>query len=416
MPIMTMKNLNIVSNKGKIDYKTDVEKNMPKSSKSRKSKDTAESVNNFLNYVAKGSNSDHSTIVHKIEITWKSIFMVLITLAVLYLGMRLLSLLSVFFLGFVLSAVLLPPVRKMMRRGINKFWAISIVYLGLTATLAVLLIMVIVPLAREISEISHSLPAMQEQLVNDLSHIVAGVADLDQEQVADAINDYGGRLLRGQLILNYGDRAADTFRTISDFGALLGSFFLSIILSIYIIAEHDTFLDIVFLRIMDNNKRALAKNLLRDVENKLGQWLLGQGALSLIVGVCTYIILTVFGVPFALPLALLAGLAEVIPSGGAVISFVPAVAVALVSNGVSNAVFVAIAYIIFYQIENALLVPKIMGNVIGVKPIVVFVGLLVGLSIAGLPGAIMAVPAMVLMKIGYDFYVSYQKLKAEGKI
>ncbi|WKZ31266.1 MAG: AI-2E family transporter [Candidatus Dojkabacteria bacterium] len=412
-----MKNLSMVNNNGKIDYKRDGAKASSRSRKSQKSKNSAEGVNNFINYVTKGHEVDPTTVVHKIEITWKSIAMVLITLGALYLGMRLLSLLSVFFLGFVFSAVLLPPVRKLMRRGIGKFWAIAITYLGLAVIVIALLIMVLAPLAQEISAISHSFPSMKEQLINDVSHIIAAVADVDPEQVAAALNEYGGRLIRGELILNSGgDRAAETFRTISDFGAVLGSLFLSVILSIYIISEHDTFLDIVFLRIMDENKRTLAKGMLRDVEDKLGRWLLGQGALSLIVGVSVWLILTVFGVPFALPLALLAAMAELIPSGGAVISFIPAVVVALVSNGVANALMVAGAYIVFYQIENAILVPKIMGNVIGVKPIVVFVGLLVGLSIGGITGAIMAVPAMVLIKIGYDFYVNYQKLKAEGKI
>lgn len=407
-----MKNLNMVSKKGKIDYSRSASGT---SSKSRKKDDhSAENVNNFINYVTKSKNGNPSTVVHKIEITWKSIFMVLITLGALYLGMRLLSLLSVFFLAFVLSAVLLPPVRKLMRRGISKTWAITITYTAMTLLIACLLLVVFAPLAQEISAVSHELPAMKEQLIGDLSHLISAVADVDQERVADALDEYSGRLLRGELIFDSGgDRALETVRTISDFGAVLGSLFVSIILSIYIITEHDTFLDFIFMRIVNENKRALAKDMLRDVEDKLGRWLLGQGALSLIVGVSVWIILTIFDVPFALPLALFAALAELIPSGGAVISFFPAVIVAIITNGLTNGLMVAASYIVFYQIENAVIVPKIMGNVIGVKPIIVFVGLMIGLSIGGLTGAIMAVPVMVLMKIGYDFYVNYQKLQAE---
>ena len=64
------------------------------------------------------------------------------------------------------------------------------------------------------------------------------------------------------------------------------------------------------------------------------------------------------------------------------------------------------------QIENNLLVPKVMGNVVGVKPIVVILGVLVGASLGGILGAMLAVPVLVILKIGYEFYINLKRLNA----
>lgn len=136
------------------------------------------------------------------------------------------------------------------------------------------------------------------------------------------------------------------------------------------------------------------------IENKIGLWLRGQLILSFAIGFCTWIGLTLLGLPYALPLGLLAGILEIVPTIGPIISAVPAIIVALtISPGV--AIFVVVFYILLQMLENNILVPKIMQKAVGLNPIVIIIGVLIGAKFLGILGALLSVPfiAMVLIII-----------------
>lgn len=143
------------------------------------------------------------------------------------------------------------------------------------------------------------------------------------------------------------------------------------------------------------------KNILKtiaQIENKIGLWLRGQLILSFIIGFCTWIGLTLLGLPFALPLALLAGILEIIPTIGPIISAIPAIIVALaISPGI--AVSVVVFYILLQMLENNILVPKIMERAVGLNPIVIIIGVLIGGKFLGVLGALIAVPLIAMLLI-----------------
>jgi predicted PurR-regulated permease PerM len=142
--------------------------------------------------------------------------------------------------------------------------------------------------------------------------------------------------------------------------------------------------------------RDLVKTVMPKVRTKLGYWLRGQLTIMLIIFVLSFIILTVLGVPFALVLALLAGLFEIIPFLGPFIAVVPAMIVAL-SVSPLMAFLVGVFYFLLQQLEADFLTPKIMQKVAGLNPIVSIISILVGWELAGIAGALFAIPiAMVL--------------------
>lgn len=132
-------------------------------------------------------------------------------------------------------------------------------------------------------------------------------------------------------------------------------------------------------------------------EKNLGAWLRGELILMTVVGLLTYIGLLILGVDSALPLALLAGLLEIIPTFGPTISAIPAVLVALTISPVV-AVATGTLYWIVQLLENNLLVPKVMSHALGVSPVIVFLGLMIGFRLNGPGGAIMAVPVIIVLK------------------
>lgn len=143
------------------------------------------------------------------------------------------------------------------------------------------------------------------------------------------------------------------------------------------------------------------ENILRtiaQVESKIGLWLRGQFVLCFAIGICTWGGLAILGLPFALPLALMAGLLEIVPTIGPIISAIPAIIVALtISPGL--AISVVIFYILLQALENNILVPKIMEKAVGLNPIIIIIGVLIGSKFMGILGALLAVPLIAMIII-----------------
>lgn len=132
----------------------------------------------------------------------------------------------------------------------------------------------------------------------------------------------------------------------------------------------------------------------------------GQILLSLVVGFVVFVATSLLGLPGAFVLGILAGLLEVIPNLGPVLAMIPAVLVAVVQGSnflpVSNWVFgliVVLVYFLIQQIENNVLVPRIMGRSLNLHPILVLVGVVVGASFAGILGAFLAAPVLASLKV-----------------
>lgn len=134
-----------------------------------------------------------------------------------------------------------------------------------------------------------------------------------------------------------------------------------------------------------------AGNTLTDVENTLGAWLRGQIVLSFSIGFLTWVSLTLLQIPFALPLALMAGILEIVPTLGPIISAIPAMIVAFAITPTLTLV-VAVLYICIQMLENNLLVPKIMEKAVGLNPIIIILSVATGATLIGILGALLAIP------------------------
>src|SRR3989338_9209092 len=141
-----------------------------------------------------------------------------------------------------------------------------------------------------------------------------------------------------------------------------------------------------------------AVGLMDKVQKKISYWLLGQLILSTFIFALTYIGLSALGVKYALALALLAGLLEIVPYLGPILSAIPAIFVAFVQSP-TLALFVLILYIVIQQTENYILVPKIMGRTVVANPVVILIAVLVGFKIAGIIGMLLAVPVVSALMV-----------------
>jgi predicted PurR-regulated permease PerM len=187
------------------------------------------------------------------------------------------------------------------------------------------------------------------------------------------------------------------------FGGLV-SFLLVLVMTFYLVVDEGAVKRTV--TVAPKAQQAYLAGLLSRLQKKVGVWLRAQLILMGIIGILTYLVLTVIGaftgLQYALVLALIAGLLEFIPYLGPLIAAVPGVFLAYAVSPTTAAI-VAIAYYGIQLLENNVIVPKVMQRALGLSPIVSIVVFLVGAKLAGIAGAFLAIPiATAAMVVAQD--------------
>ena len=172
------------------------------------------------------------------------------------------------------------------------------------------------------------------------------------------------------------------------------SVMIAVVFTVYILIDFPN-LRTRFVKSFPEKNRVEIRHVLTAVETKLGGWLRGQFMLMLIIGTTTYIGLLIIGLPYSLALAVIAGLLEVVPIIGPLISTIPAVIIGFSVDPLTG-LAVMILYILIQQLENNLIVPKVMQKAVGFNPLVTIVALMIGSKLLGIVGAIIAVPFLIV--------------------
>lgn len=182
-------------------------------------------------------------------------------------------------------------------------------------------------------------------------------------------------------------------------GGLLGLVTI-LLLTFYLLVESQSIFNF-FVRLFPRHRRQQVSDVSALVTNKVSAWLGGQLLLGFIIGATTAIGLGLMGVPYFFVLALIAGVGEMIPMVGPLLSAIPAIAVAFtVSPGL--ALGVAIFFLVQQQLENAVLVPKLMGETVGLSAVTVILSLLIGGELLGFVGALLAVPTAAIIQVLFE--------------
>ncbi|KUK67045.1 MAG: Uncharacterized protein XD87_0365 [candidate division WS6 bacterium 36_33] len=364
------------------------------------SKNSREESSSGVNYKQKRENLT-------IDLSTKTMLFILVILGFIFFAGELISVMTFVFFGFVLMASMRPIVNWLREKGVSRGFSIVLPYLGLFLIVFGVIVLISVPLVNQMTELTRTLPEWVEKALAFLEDFSIGGYSVDVDMISTYVTDFIKGFSTADNVKNVATFLSDFF----GFGAFL---ITSIIFSIYLVSEHDTLADVAFIRIVSTEKRDRVKQLVSDVEGKLGSWVLGQGVVSTSVMLFTWILLSILKVPFALPLGILTGFLNVIPNLGSTISGVIMALITLITVNPVSALIVGGSFIIYQLIENSVIVPKVMGNAVGLKPIFVMLGVIVFITFFGLIGGFVAIPLMVIAKILYEFYIDLQKLKAKG--
>ncbi len=347
--------------------------------------------------------------VFKIEFSWKLIALVLGIIAIVLWGKQILTLFVFLFLSVVIMSAVLPIVKWLQQRKIPKGWAIAITYFLGSILILALTALIAIPFINQLSKLGESIPIWIKSFTSGIHGFSIGSITIDSTVINSTILGWFEKL-----------SSVDSFGNIATaVGGVFGWFSLflaAVVFSVYLVIDHSKVLDLGLIRIISDEKRERVKKLVLDLESKLGKWLLGQAVVSTIAGTVLGSILAIFGIPFALPMGVFVALLSAIPSLGATVSSIPPLLIALIANGPLSAFLLLLIFLLYQQIENNFIIPKVMGNAAGVKPILVLFSAITFLILFGVWGAILSVPAIVISKICYEFYIDLQKIEAKGSI
>jgi len=311
----------------------------------------------------------------KVEISYKTIVFTVVFLLFLWLLLLIKDLLLIFLISFILMVVIEPAVRSVEKRGLPRTASILLIYFLTGSFLVIAIAGVVPPLADQTSVLINRLPDFFGQI---------GVLGINQQVITSQISQLGS------LPANLLNFVVGIFSNIASL-IILGVTTFYLLIERVRMEEHLT----KFLG------RSAAKEIMRmmiKVENRLGQWLRGELALMTIVGLLSYFGFRLLGMEFALPLAILAGLLEIIPNFGPTVAAIPAVLAGLAISPVHGLAALSWSFLV-QQIENNFIVPKIMQKATGLNPLVVIASLSIGFRFAGVAGAVLAVPVILVLGI-----------------
>lgn len=285
---------------------------------------------------------------------------------------------ALIFIVIILVAGFTPFVNWLVSLKVPRVLAVVILYLLILLIMSLFVYIIIPPLSEQISNVSNNL-TFYSQKINALN--------INYSQLFFEGKDF--LTVIGNSLSNVSGGVVKTATSI--FGGVASALTV-LVLTFYILVEQDS-IEKFILAFVPKTKHKHSLHIYNQISFKLGSWLQGQLSLAFIIGISAYVILSILGIKYALMLAVIAGILEIVPIIGPILSGVIAVSIAYLTGAQWwQIISIAISYTAVQQIESQFLVPKMMGKAVGLSPIIIIIALMIGGEIGGILGAILAIP------------------------
>jgi predicted PurR-regulated permease PerM len=332
------------------------------------------------------------TLEHSIE---SSILFGVAVLLALYLAWRLVTVLELVYVSALFAVVLMPVVQRIQQIKIRTWspsrgFAIVILVAVTISALAGFLVFALPPVLHDLRDFVTELPLREPEILARLqgSHLARHL-DLPN--------------LTAKLQNGAGDTASYLLTSLPGWASRFLDILTCIVLTVYFMMEGEFAYHWFLSLFAAPTRRRLNKTLLQ-AKKRMGRWLLGQGLLMLILGCCSIVIFSILHVRYAILLGVIMGLLNIIPIAGAVVGVLLAGTVAALDSWTKmGGVF--LFYFIYFQVENAYLTPRIMRHSVNLAGLSVIIALLCGTTLAGVVGAMVAVPTAALIAVLMDEYM-----------
>ncbi len=287
----------------------------------------------------------------------------------------------VIFIALIIASALHRPVEWLGRKKIPRVLSVLVIFLVSAAIIGLLLYAIVPIVLIQLKYVTTNITNLQVPFLEDI-----GGSDL-VESVDQSISQWMGTFFYGGS------------NVLSVVGSIVGNAmlaFVTLVLTFYLSVSKGS-IERFIRSIMPLDKEAYVIGLYERTRNKLGKWLTGQLILSFIVGAMTFAGMSLLGTEYTLIIAILAMVLEIIPYVGpiatGIISFI-----LILPQSASLAIIAVLIFLVIQQIENHILQPLIVGKAIGIDPVLIVVAILAGSEVGGIIGALLAIPAAIILQ------------------
>jgi predicted PurR-regulated permease PerM len=307
--------------------------------------------------------------------------------------------LALLFISIIITAAIDPVVNRLQKRKVPRSLGILIIYLILFLVIGLIISLLIPPLVSQFKDFAENFPSYAEKITSIFQGLQSyfqlhGIEFNIQEVVKNAVS--GFITSSGQIFS----------KTIGVFSGLL-SVIVVLSMTFYMSAKEDGLKQFI-LSITPRSHHSYAVSAIDRVKIKIGKWLQGQLMLMVLIFILDFLVLYFLGVPYALLLALIGGVLEIVPYLGPIISGALATVVGFLVSPLTG-ILVLASYLVIQQIENHIIVPQVMKKAVGLNPVAVILALLIGAQLGGALGAILAIPIAAVAGVFASDIISWGK-------
>jgi predicted PurR-regulated permease PerM len=313
----------------------------------------------------------------RIELSPRTLILILLMVAGVWLAIQLWTVFVVLLVALVLVGTFDPLVGWFERRGLGRGRALALIFFATAVAIAAILLVTIPPLVAQLQHILENLPQERAKVIRFLGQYQLGAPFV--------------KTIRAIPLDSIVVKAGDTLLAYS--GQILtaiGYAVTTIFLALYLLAEPQRAQGLIYALVPRHQHVKLAQ-ILRGLKQIVGGYMRGQLITSIAITIFTFGLLTAFKVEDALALAMFAGLTDVIPFIGGYVASAPAV-LAVAGKGTPTMLIVAGAMVLYQEFESRILVPRVYGRTLRLSPAIVLVALLIGGTLLGMLGALLALP------------------------
>ncbi|MPZ48453.1 MAG: AI-2E family transporter [Dehalococcoidia bacterium] len=329
----------------------------------------------------------------KLEVSYRGIFAIVASVLAIWAFIELWPVLLLVLISAILAIGLLPYVDALVRAGVPRGPAVLLVMVAILVVFIGAFSLIVPAMIDEFADVQANLPESARELEELLAMV--GINVELQERARNI--DWGG-LVSGRAAVTYGQQVLST--TIS--------LITIVAMTAYLLADKDRVARF-FGQFIPDDRKGEAERLFLSVSRVVGGYLRGQLITSVCIGIFTFVLLSILGVPNPLAFAVLAAFADVVPLIGSFVATVPPTAAALQQSS-TQALAVIVAMIAYQQFEDRFLVPRVYGRTLNLPPIIVLIAVLAGAELLGITGVLLALPLAAAARVAIDYTIENRHL------
>lgn len=311
---------------------------------------------------------------------------------------------NIIFVSVIFTFFLNPFVKFIEKKGTTRFWSVLIVYIIIFSFFLMISFILIPKITREFRSLAEALPNYINILYKDIENSwLKYFKKLDSlppklRGIKEEIN---------KNVLGLENAIVNSIRTLTD--SMVDIFTKAVnivtvpIVTFYILKDEDLFKEKIYRMVPEKYEDDVSR-LFHEMDKVFNEFIRGRLIVGAFVGIATTIVLLILKVDFALLIGIFSGLMDIIPYFGPVLGIIPGVVFAFLQKPI-KALWVIILFIVIQQIENNIISPKVVGESVGIHPITVILVLIIGGSMFGILGMLLAVPFAAIFKIVLLFVV-----------